>query len=343
MGNQISPLLYIQLSFETIPSSCLYLSQTGDTNLKSKTLHQIGIPMTKPFLKWVGGKSQLLTDVFQLFPSSMTNYHEPFLGGGSVLLGFLSQVREGKRNISGTVYASDLNPHLISLYRHIQINPEEFLQEIHRLVTEFESINGLVIHRKPTTIEEAKTSQESYYYWTRQQFNNLQDTTSIKKAAMFLFLNKTCFRGVYREGPHGFNVPFGHYKKPGIVDDTHIREVSALLQGVIFTCQGFEESFQKVRAGDFIYLDPPYAPETDTSFVGYTAEGFGVEQHKTLFTLCGELKQKNVQMLMSNADVALVRQAFPEATYSTTIISARRAIHSKDPSSKTNEVLIRNV
>lgn len=299
--------------------------------------------MTKPFLKWVGGKSQLLDDVFQLFPSSMKNYHEPFLGGGSVLLEFLSQVNEGKRNLTGKIYASDLNPCLIAVYTHIQKNPEEFLQELRGLVSDFESIKGTVVNRKPKTLEEGKTSQESYYYWTRKQFNATQDATSMKKAAMMLFLNKTCFRGVYREGPRGFNAPYGHYKNPGIVDDAHIRHISALIQPVVFTCQGFQQSIQRVEAGDFIYLDPPYAPVNEKSFVGYTTKGFSLDQHKTLFNLCGQLKQKNVQMLMSNADVALVKEAFPVESYTTKIVSARRAIHSKDPSSKTNEVLIRNV
>jgi DNA adenine methylase len=297
----------------------------------------------KPFLKWVGGKTQILDTVLDLFPATMKSYHEPFLGGGSVLLGFLNKVRDGSIELTGQVYASDLNVHLISLYKNVQERPTELIAAVKVVTDEFALCTGSVVNRKPTTIEEARTSAESYYYWIRQRFNAIPavEREGVAASAMFLFLNKTCFRGVYREGPRGFNVPFGHYKNPTIVTEQHIHDVSDLIQGVVFTHQSFQDSFGSASTGDFVYLDPPYAPEQATSFVGYTADGFTLENHKHLFTVAKGMKERKVNILMSNADVPLVKEAFVSPAYTTRIISCRRAINSKEPASRTNEVLIR--
>jgi DNA adenine methylase len=193
-------------------------------------------------------------------------------------------------------------------------------------------------------MEEALTSPESYYFWIRSKFNSLskQERTSIGASAMLLFMNKTCFRGVYREGPNGFNVPFGNYKNPAILDEEHIRMISTLVKDVVFTNCSFSVALTNIVSGDFVYMDPPYAPENETSFVSYTADGFNLDNHKTLFKLCGDMKSKNVKMLMSNAEVKLVKEAFPNPLYTTKIISCRRAIHSKEPDARTNEVMITN-
>ena len=156
---------------------------------------------------------------------------------------------------------------------------------------------------------------------------------------MLLFLNKTCFRGVYREGPNGFNVPFGHNKNVGIYDEDHLKEVSKLIEKVEFSCCSFEKALESMKEKDFVYLDPPYAPENSTSFVGYVEDGFSLDKHNQLFKL---VKEKTY-FVMSNSDVKLVKDSFPSPTYKTKIISARRAINSKNPESKTNEVLISRI
>ena len=166
--------------------------------------------------------------------------------------------------------------------------------------------------------------------------------------AYFIFLNKTCFRGVYREGPNGFNVPFGHYNMPEIINKNHIMTVSNLFNKykVIFTCAKFENAFANIQTNyninsdlnDFIYLDPPYAPENAKSFVGYTKSGFSLEQHKLLFDMC-----KKYKFLMSNADVPLVRDNFSHnPNISIISIICKRSINSKKPESKTTEVLIKS-
>jgi DNA adenine methylase len=312
--------------------------------LAKTTTNVVVLDIVNPVLKWVGGKTQILEEVLALFPKEMKNYHEPFVGGGSVLLALLTHRRNGTIKVSGTVYASDLNSNLIALYKNIQSDVEELLKDIQTLTEALARCTGTVVNRKPATLEEAMTSPESYYYWIRARFNSLskEERTSPAASAMLLFLNKTCFRGVYREGPRGFNVPFGNYKNPTILDADHIRSVSALLQGVVFTNCSFSHSLAKLESGDFTYLDPPYAPEQETSFVSYTADGFNLENHTMLFKLCSEMKERNIKMLLSNADVKLVRDAFPASTYTTKIISCRRAIHSKAPDARTNEVLITN-
>jgi DNA adenine methylase len=304
--------------------------------------------ITKPFLKWVGGKTQILEEVLRAFPRNMVHYHEPFLGGGSVLLGLLSAVKAGSIRVTGTIYASDVNSNLIALYKNIQTTPDALIAEVNVLKREFESCRTLgeneKANRKAKTREEALSSPEAYYFWIRSRFNAMtkETRTTPTASAMLIFMNKTCFRGVYREGPNGFNVPYGNYKSPAILDEAHIRAVSALIQNVVFTCCSFKESLKRPAEGDFVYLDPPYAPETDTSFTSYTADGFTGDDHKSLFTLCTVLNTKSVKMLMSNADVALVKTAFPSPAYTTKIILCRRAIHSKKPDAKTNEVLITN-
>jgi len=299
--------------------------------------------ITKPFIKWVGGKTQIINEVLNLFPEEINNYYEPFLGGGSVLLALLSFQKVGKIKIHGKIFASDLNSNLVCLYQNIQLYPREIVNEVKILLSEYNMCQNTDVNRSPTNITEALTSHESYYYWTRHRFNSILqvDRKSIKSSAMLLFINKTCFRGLYREGPNGFNVPFGNYKKLQIIEED-IFNVSELIKGVIFKECNFEDAFIDIKSGDFVYLDPPYVQENDKSFVSYTKDHFNLEANKKLFELCDSFKNKNVKMLLSNADVPLIRNSFPSPVYNTIVISCRRAINSKKPNSRANEVLITN-
>jgi DNA adenine methylase len=163
---------------------------------------------------------------------------------------------------------------------------------------------------------------------------------------MFIFLNKTCFRGVFRVGPNGFNVPYGHYKNPEIINKEHLEEIADLIQNVIFECCDFTTSLTRIEPNDFVYLDPPYAPETSNSFVGYTENGFNIENHNNLFKLIHNLTDTNKKIMLSNADVDLVRENFCNCAknekYSTLSILCKRSINSKNPDAKAKEVIIKN-
>lgn len=294
---------------------------------------------TKPVIKWVGGKTQILDAILSKFPREIANYYEPFLGGGSVLLGLLSKIQAGEIQVHGRIHASDANEALIWMYKNIQDRHMELYTCIQHLIRDYtDSPENGPINRNPDSLEQAKQSRENYYYWTRKRYNALTDPHSVEGSALFIFLNKTCFRGVFRVGPNGFNVPYGHNKNPEIVNWSHLEEVNRLIQGVEFKHADFAEALTEVKTGAFVYLDPPYAPENATSFVKYTAAGFGLEQHTRLFDMAKELESSWV---MSNADVELVRNAFSEKRIEE--IVCRRAIHSKKPETTAREVIIQSL
>ena len=293
----------------------------------------------KPIIKWIGGKTQIIDKIIATFPNKISNYHELFLGGGSVLLALLQNIENKKIKVEGTINAYDINETLINLYKNIQNKYNDILLEINKITDVFNKLDGNIICRKPNNYTEAITSQESYYYWIRKEYNKLsqEQKNSILGSAYFIFLNKTCFRGIYRESVNGFNVPFGHYKNPEIINEEHIKKIAELIKNVNFYCLSFEKSFERINKDDFIYLDPPYAPETNKSFVGYTSLGFTLEQHELLFTLC-----KKYNFVMSNADVDLVKNNFSQDIYNIDTILCKRAINSKKPGSKTKEVIIKS-
>jgi DNA adenine methylase len=332
----------------------------------------------KPFLKWIGGKTQIIDTILSKFPLEIKNYHELFLGGGSVLLALLSLQNDNKHTINGKIYAYDLNKALINVYKNIQTNKDALFEYITKYIAEYDSITIFNVDveepsiapkdkksdeyvqwsnsdevkkyrkdrtskRHPSTIEEALKSKESYYYWLRSKYNSI-DKNSIECSALFMIINKMCFRGMYREGPTGFNVPFGNYKKtPTIVTKNDLDVISDLIKDVEFIHCGFNESIKRVGEGDFVYLDPPYAPIVGNSFVGYTIDGFSEDTHKQLFKDILELNKKKAKFVMSNAKVDLVTTTFKDFYDSERDdIVARRAINSKKPGSTTTEVIISN-
>jgi DNA adenine methylase len=297
--------------------------------------------MVKPVLKWVGGKTQILEQVFSKFPKEITNYHEVFLGGGSVLIELLNRIKNNDIKITGTINAYDLNENLINMYNNIKTQPKRLLNRIKISVKKFNSIvESGERNLKPKNEKEAIKSRESYYYWIRNQYNCMkkEERNSCECSAMFIFLNKTCFRGLYRVGPNGFNVPYGNYSNPMIVDKFNLMELSSMIKQVNFYNTDFSNSLERVESNDFIYMDPPYVPENNNSFVGYNMDGFNMEQHKKLFNRIKELKEMNVRQLMSNSDVPMIREYFPNSTIDT--IECKRSINSKNPGAKTNEVLV---
>uniref|UniRef100_A0A6C0LIC3 site-specific DNA-methyltransferase (adenine-specific) n=1 Tax=viral metagenome TaxID=1070528 RepID=A0A6C0LIC3_9ZZZZ len=300
--------------------------------------------ITKPLLKWVGGKTQIIYTLLGNFPVEINNYHEIFLGGGSVLFALLSYAKHGLIHINGNIYAYDVNEPLIYIYKNIQTNHNELYEILQSIIIDFNECGDGPVNRKPANIEEAKTSKENYYYWVRSQYNKLTDKKTMICSAMFIFLNKTCFRGVFRVGPNGFNVPYGNYKNPEIINKDHLDEIHNLIQNVIFECCDFSLSLSlSIEENDFVYLDPPYAPENSKSFVGYTENGFNIENHQKLFELIHMITDKrNIKIIMNNADVSLVRDNFTTDKYNIIEILCKRSINSKNPEAKAKEVIIRN-
>ena len=325
----------------------------------------------KPFLKWVGGKTQIIDTIIKEFPSEMNHYYEIFLGGGSVLFALLWSVKNGNIKLKGNIYAYDINEPLIYVYKNIQssVNCKLVFHEIQKLISDYQSsasvFNKEEVNRRPKNIQEATKNKENYYYWIRSEYNksSLSEKKTPIGSAMFIFLNKTCFRGLFRVGPNGFNVPYGNYLNPEIINKQHLDEIHDLIQNVVFECCDFRLSLslslKNVVYDDFVYLDPPYAPENATSFVKYNENGFSKESHLDLFNCIHDLTNANIKIMMSNADVSLVRENFVndndnscikdndndnilKKKYNITSILCKRTINSKNPEAKAKEVIIKN-
>lgn len=263
-----------------------------------------------PFIKWAGGKSSLLGQFMPLFPqpASYRRYFEPFLGGGAVF--FFLQPNES--------YLFDLNAKLIEVYQVVQGQVEALILALRRHYNDRE-----------------------YYYSVRRQ--TPEALTPVERAARFIFLNKTCFNGLYRENARGqFNVPFGRYENPNICDEEGLRAASAALQKAYLAVADFEVILEQAKAGDFIYLDPPYEPLTRTSsFTSYTSNGFTSADQKRLADVFSELDRKGCQLMLSNSSAPLIYNLY--RSYQIHEIKARRVINSKaDGRGAIIELLITN-
>ena len=333
------------------PKLNIKLKITIDKNPKTMSsdkldTDEVKFPIQKPFLKWVGGKTQIVYDVIAKFPEKIDNYHEPFLGGGSILLALLSKQKKKLVTIENNIYAYDLNPALINTFNQVKNNHVVVIDKLKELSDTFSNItintNGQKGAPKDLDEDTYMSTREHYFYWIRGKFNESSKDTA-QSAAYFIFINKTDFKGMYREGPNGFNVPYGQKDRKGIpkiFEERTIIDVNELIQSVEFICCDFTDAIKNIKKHDFVYFDPPYVPVTANSFVGYTEEGFDMKIHEKLFNQINDIHKKDIKLLMSNANVELVTSNFKG--YKCQEITTRRAIHSKNPESKAKEVLIYN-
>lgn len=245
----------------------------------------------KPFLKWAGGKGQLLSEIEKYYPfadKKITKYAEPFVGGGAVLFDILDKYDLEK------VYISDINAELINTYCIIRDDIDQLIFILTVMQSEFVSLD--TEHRK------------TYYLAKREQFNNFKvkgnDSINIEKAALMIFLNKTCFNGLFRVNKKGlFNVPMGSYKNPLICDEYNLRAVSKKLQKVTIVCGDYRESADFIDDKTFVYFDPPYRPITDTAnFTAYTENLFNDEKQIELARFVDDMNRKGAKIVISNSD-----------------------------------------
>jgi DNA adenine methylase len=270
--------------------------------------------LVKPFVKWAGGKRQLMDEIRKYIPKSISTYYEPFLGGGAVW--FELQPK--------TYVVNDINSEMINVYRTIQTDVDALIAELKQF-----------------------RNEEEVFYQVREQDRapEFQNLSSVQRAARIIYLNKTCFNGLFRVNSQGFfNVPFGRYKNPDIVNEATLRAVNSYLKkakGEIRNVD-FAEAVADAQPGSFIYLDPPYDPVSDTSsFTGYTLDGFGRREQERLKRLCDDLHNRGCQFLVSNSATPFIKELY--ADYNVEIVQANRAINSVGANrGRVDEVLIWN-
>ena len=273
----------------------------------------------KPFVKWAGGKRQLIPIINQNLPESFGTYYEPFLGGGALLFHILTDKNGQKCSIS------DLNSDLVLAYTTIR-----------------DRIDSLIASLKNHEKNYQKDS-ESYYYSIRE--NNPR--SEIEKTSRLIFLNRTCFNGLYRVNSKGkFNVPLGKYSNPNIVNEENIRAVSHILQSsrISIKCRDFEAVLRDAKKGDLVYFDPPYQPVSATAnFTSYTTKDFTYDDLTRLAELCLKLDSRGCKVLLSNSDSKEVADIFAKNPWKITRIEANRSINSNSKKRTGHfELLIKN-
>lgn len=238
-------------------------------------------PKPGPVLKWAGGKRQLLPELVKRVPDAFAAYHEPFVGGGALFFELGSQGRLTR------AYLSDINPSLIDVYLALRDCVDE-------------TIELLKQHR----------NEESYYYQIRAL--KPEELSLPARAARIIYLNKTCYNGLFRENRSGqFNVPFGLHKNPTICDEPNLRAVSRQLQSVDISRRHFSSILETASPGDFVYLDPPYHPVSSTAnFTSYDRNGFGVREQIQLRDVFRELTSRGVRVMLSNSDTPFIRELY---------------------------------
>ncbi|HHY52432.1 MAG TPA: DNA adenine methylase [Clostridiales bacterium] len=271
--------------------------------------------LVAPVVKWVGGKRQLLDEITPLLPKPITSYCEPFLGGGAVLFSIQPK----------NAIVNDINEDLMTVYEVIRDDVESLIASL---------------KKHENTAE--------YFYAIRDLDRNkdaYRSMSKVERASRLIYLNKTCYNGLFRVNSSGeFNSPFGYYKNPNIVNEPVLRAVSKYFNSnnIIFCCEDFAETLNRVKKGSFVYLDPPYDPVSDTAnFTGYNKGGFDRNEQIRLKQCCDELTKRGVKFLLSNSATEFIRDLYKD--YYITIVQAKRAINSNaSRRGAIEEVLITN-
>ena len=270
------------------------------------------IIISKPFIKWAGGKRQLIKELIKLLPANYNRYFEPFIGGGALF--FAIQPKNA--------YISDINPELINLYNVVK-NDVDLL------------INDLIKYK----------NTEDYFYKIRNLDikPSYKKFSKVRKASRFIYLNKTCYNGLYRTNSKGyFNVPFGSYKNPNIIDKQNLKACSELLKKTEIVSSHFLAIENEIKTGDFVYFDPPYIPINKTSsFTKYYKDDFNIDEQIKLKELCDRLTKKNIYFMLSNSYSKLILNLYKQ--YNIKKIKATRTINSKaNKRGAINELIITN-
>lgn len=276
--------------------------------------------VARPFLKWVGGKGRLLAQYQSFFPKAGTyqTYFEPMVGGGAVFFA-LPPVR---------AYLNDANHALVGAYIHIQKDVDKVIAELRSLEQDYKLLSS--------------EAQKGFYYGVRDTFNALNDE-DFAKTPLLIFLNRTCFNGLYRENSKGeFNVPFGRYTNPTILDEANLRAVSARLQTATITAQPYHQAVRKAGPGSFVYIDPPYHPLSETSsFTAYHQGDFTVDDHIHLRDTFVTLARQGALVMLSNSDTPFTRGLYKG--YKIHKVQAGRAINAiASKRGKVSELVITN-
>lgn len=275
-------------------------------------------PLAQPFLKWAGGKRQLISSIKKHVPIRYTQYYEPFVGAGAIFFSLQSP-----KSI-----INDTNSELVNCYKVIKDSPDELLAACER-------------HRQ--------NNSKEYYYQLREQDRspNFKRLSPVERAARIIYLNKTCFNGLFRVNSQGqFNVPYGNYSKPLIADPLVIKSVSEFLnRRSVRICQGdFADAVSTARKRAFVYFDPPYHPVSDTSsFTGYSINGFDEAEQERLKLVCDQLADRGCSVLISNSDSSFIRKLYDDKRYEILEVCASRAINAVGTKrGKIGELLIKN-
>ncbi len=274
-----------------------------------------------PFVKWAGGKRQLLPQIKERMPEKYNNYFEPFVGGGAVIFELLPV----------NALINDINKALINAYKQICNEPEAFLKAVKKLD---EAMSG----------KRTEVLGKEYYYSLRENYNDklMKAEYDVELAALFVFINKHCFNGLYRVNGKGlFNVPYNNSRRAS-VDENAIMEISKYLQGVTIIDGDFEVACKDAGKGDFVFIDSPYAPLNPDSFESYTKEGFDIESHKRLAKLFDELTARGCYCMLTNHNTDLINELYGNKGCRIDVVSVKRMINSDATGRVGEEVIICN-